>query len=368
VLDLDVGGGTEADTERAAVMTDFTADLGPSGGTPRLDFVHALLPHGGWTFLPSGARYVGPHPPTGNVFFTWVDDYAGAAGRARHLLQTQYTDALLGDALDRLRELGTYDESLIVVTADHGVSFRRGESLRAPRPNTYPDVMWTPLFIKAPGQTSGELVEAPSRSIDVLPTMADHLGIDVPWDIDGTSLLHPRDDGHDVRILASSPGAPAEAEDDYLVFDGDEGYRKALALGGQVPNDPLGVYRIPPHGSLVGTPVEEIATGEPSDITAGLDDPEAYDDVDPEADELPVYVTGSLTSEHHVEVAVAVNGVLGGWCETEASSAPDLPGEEDKPFWVVVPESLLRPGGNDVTLYELGDSGGAPLLRRITLD
>ena len=43
----------------------------------------------------------------------------------RHLLQVEFTDRLLGRALDELHATGLYDRSLIVVTADHGESFGR---------------------------------------------------------------------------------------------------------------------------------------------------------------------------------------------------------------------------------------------------
>jgi hypothetical protein len=366
-IDLDVAGGPEADTAREADMKESTAELDRSGDAPRLDFVHAFLPHGGWTLLPSGARYVGPHPPTGNVFFSWVDDFAGAAGRARHLLQLQRTDTLLGAALDRLQELATYDDSLVVVTADHGVTFRARHNLRIATSETYPEVMWTPLFIKAPGQTEGELVETPARTIDILPTIADHLGIDIPWRVDGSSLLEPRQSTDEVRILASGLGSDVETEDDYLVFDGDAGYRDALALGGRVPPDPLGVYRVGTYGGLVGRGADDLGTTARSEATARLDDPDAYEDVDPDADELPVYVTGVVTAEHQIDVAVAVNGVVAGWCETAAYGVADRPGVEDHPFWMVIPQELLVRGDNDVDVYEVAGPPEAPRLRPVAL-
>jgi Sulfatase len=367
-LDLDVGGDHRADVVRAGDVEDFTEELGRSGATPRLDFLHAFLPHGGWTFLPSGARYVGPHPPAGNVFFSWVDEFAADAARARHLLQLQYTDALLGGILDRLRELGTYDESLVVVTADHGVSFRAGETMRAPTSATYPDVMWTPLFIKAPGQSEGEVVDEPARSIDVVPTIADHLGLELPWSVDGGSLLDRPGRGDEVRILASSAGTDVEAEDDYVTFDGVDGFRQALGSGGRVPPDPLGPYRVGRYGGLVGTPVDDLAAREPSGLVARLDSPEALGDVDPDADEVPVYLTGTVTAEHPVDVAVSVNGVLAGWCRTEAAGRPDPPGEEQHPFWVVVPEALLERGENEVDLYEVRGPADGAELSPITLE
>ena len=58
----------------------------------------------------------------------WIQDLE----RQRHLLQAGYTDALVGQILDRVEEVGLYDESAIVVTADHGVAFHADENRRHP--------------------------------------------------------------------------------------------------------------------------------------------------------------------------------------------------------------------------------------------
>jgi hypothetical protein len=61
--------------------------------------------------------------------------------------------------------------------------------------------------------------------------------------------------------------------------------------------------------------------------------------------------------------------VIAGWCETtDQVGIPNERGTEDYPFWVVVPEALLRPGRNEVELYELrAGEDGAPRLRRMQL-
>ena len=46
-----------------------------------------------------------------------------------------------------------------------------------------------PLFIKLPGQRRGRIISRPVRTIDLLPTIADVLGIRIPWHVDGRSLL-----------------------------------------------------------------------------------------------------------------------------------------------------------------------------------
>ena len=54
-----------------------------------------------------------------------------------------------------------------------------------------PDIAWVPLFIKAPNQQTGGPDDRPAESIDVVPTVAEHLGVRIPWKVDGRSLLGP---------------------------------------------------------------------------------------------------------------------------------------------------------------------------------
>ena len=46
-----------------------------------------------------------------------------------------------------------------------------------------------PLFVKLPHQSKGRVVQAPARTIDIFPTIADVLGVRIPWHVDGRSLL-----------------------------------------------------------------------------------------------------------------------------------------------------------------------------------
>ncbi len=45
--------------------------------------------------------------------------------------------------------------------------------------------MWTPLLIKAPHQHEPQVIDTPTASIDVLPTIIDLLDVNVDWDLDG---------------------------------------------------------------------------------------------------------------------------------------------------------------------------------------
>ena len=78
-----------------------------------------------------------------------------------------------------------------MVTADHGAAFEVGEPLRGVSTANADNVLWVPLLVKAPGQATGQIDDRPARTIDVLPTMAEILDLDLPDGVDGVSLLGP---------------------------------------------------------------------------------------------------------------------------------------------------------------------------------
>ena len=108
----------------------FVESLRPGPGA-ELWYAHLMLPHSPWQYLPSGRRYsVRPAPAWGSDE-VWTDNQAAVdQSWQRHLLQLGYADRVLGGLVSRLRATGLYDRALVVVTADHGVSFRAGQKRR----------------------------------------------------------------------------------------------------------------------------------------------------------------------------------------------------------------------------------------------
>ena len=82
--------------------------------------------------------------------FSW-SEWIAAVSEQRHLLQAQYTDRLVGELMEGLRAEGLYDDSLVIVTADHGLSFETGTSPRNVTDSTIDAIAYAPLFVKAPG-------------------------------------------------------------------------------------------------------------------------------------------------------------------------------------------------------------------------
>ena len=150
----------------------WTSSLVPST-RPTFYLKHTLLPHAPWVYLPSGRTYSDGPSEAGLSADSWHDDpWLIRQVYQRHLLQVEYTDSLVGRALDQLKASGLYDRSLIVVTADNGESFGgRGYGHLINRRNVG-DIALTPLLVKLPFQRAGRIDRRHVRTIDVVPTIA----------------------------------------------------------------------------------------------------------------------------------------------------------------------------------------------------
>lgn len=98
-----------------------------------------------------------------------------------------YVDHELGRLFERLRELGLWEASLVIVTSDHGEAF--GEhGLAGHGVSLHEHQIHVPLLIKAPGQQQAAVVERPVSSVDLLPTILHVVGLERPGGLPGVSL------------------------------------------------------------------------------------------------------------------------------------------------------------------------------------
>ncbi len=103
-----------------------------------------------------------------------------------------YADSELGTLLSSLKRQKRYDGALIIVLGDHG------EGLGEHNENThgiflYDSTLHIPLIVKLPGNAQkGSTVPEQVRSVDVLPTILDRLGISTTAKFDGASLFSNR--------------------------------------------------------------------------------------------------------------------------------------------------------------------------------
>ena len=172
--------------QRPEALADLIETIGPTD-EPTLWYAHLMLPHQPWVLYPDGTRYRFPGFPE-NLRMNASDPWLLALDEQRHLLQLQFTDALVGQVLDALRESGEYDDTVVVVTADHGVSLIPDSPKRTVTPTTMDRIAYVPLIIK--GRDGEPRVSASSNllSEDLLPTIAALVGVEVPWDVQGHAV------------------------------------------------------------------------------------------------------------------------------------------------------------------------------------
>ncbi len=99
--------------------------------------------------------------------------------RAIYDEKIQRTDAKFRQFTDRLAAMGLLDRTIFVLTSDHGTEFF--EHQRIDHGFTlYNELIHTPLIIKLPKVKAGAVIRDQVSSIDVMPTILDLLGVNVP--------------------------------------------------------------------------------------------------------------------------------------------------------------------------------------------
>lgn len=350
----------ELNKDRAEVFRDFIGQFEKSR-RPSLHFLHILLPHSPWVYLPSGKKYDQGWTRTRGLTGEWwgKDRQAVEEGFQRFLLQVGFADQLLGELIDRLESEDLFEDALLIIAADHGVSFREGDSRRYVTRSNFPDVMTIPLLIKLPGQDAGSISDRNAEIIDVLPTIADVLGSEVPWPVDGSSLVDPLSvERPEKRIFGKQT---AERE---LVFEPTM-VAKWAALERQHGLFGSGAWKrlfeSGQHRELIGVSVDALDTTRDEDLQVVIDQQHLFARVDPQGSFVPALVTGRINGLGRygtASVGVAVNGTIQAVGRQFVGKA-----DEDR-FAVMVPETSFRAGRNRVEILIVPDGPERIVLSR----
>ena len=112
---------------------------------------------------------------------------------------------LLGKLFNRLRSYGVFDETIVVVTADHGEEFFEHGGT-GHRKTLYDETLLVPLIIRFPPKVAQRIIEGQVRLMDVAPTILSLAGLQQPEQF-GTGDTEGPDAEQDLtpRILESSP-------------------------------------------------------------------------------------------------------------------------------------------------------------------
>ena len=131
-----------------------------------------------------------PHVPL------WVSDpYLGASGAGLYGDVIEEVDASTGRIMDELARLGLDGNTIVVFTSDNGPWLLMGDhggtraNFREGKATTFEGGVRMPAMIRAPGRIpAGQVVTQPVISMDVLPTVLNYAGIEVPTNLDGVPL------------------------------------------------------------------------------------------------------------------------------------------------------------------------------------
>jgi arylsulfatase A-like enzyme len=110
--------------------------------------------------------------------------------RAVYLGLAAEVDQHVGRIFDWLHDTGQDDETLVILTSDHGEML--GDHHAWGKMNVYDPAWHVPMILRAPSSVmtrAGAAVDAFTESIDLAPTVLDWLGVRVPAAMDGRSLL-----------------------------------------------------------------------------------------------------------------------------------------------------------------------------------
>jgi hypothetical protein len=372
----------EIDEERARrrpgginvdLANDLLEQIGADTERPSFFLLHTLLGHFPHLQLPSG-RINGTRAavPAFASTTSWNrDGWAILQLQQRHLLTMRFVDAWLGRFMDRLQSTNLYDRALVIVTADHGISFEPGTPRRDFSASSAAQIMRVPLIIKFPvgmvpsvltSTVDGQHIsDRNAQTIDILPTIADVLNVAIPWRVDGVSL---------------ADSALAEPQKKIMFFDSA---RKTVTFDRAGPDlsgaltrklaafdgcsDNLSCAPQPDRfRALVGRAVRDLS------VTVGGGQVEVdylgrFENFAATAEETPFDVGGRFDGAGLARgvtyIAVAVNGVVAAVTRTWESSPSG---------WLATPApSAWRKGRNDLEVFVIDGNDRAPVLRQCEL-
>ncbi len=109
---------------------------------------------------------------------------------ARYDAGVAYSDTHVGKLLDALDSHGLDDETIVIVTADHGLDLLEHNTLFSyPSQAPYEEITRVPFIVRHPDGPEGLRIKTPVSGVDVLPTLLDLLGMPANEGAEGRSVM-----------------------------------------------------------------------------------------------------------------------------------------------------------------------------------
>ena len=306
--------------------------------SPSASILHFTVPHRPWSFTPDLHKYYGPrflgdlNPATGDL----PKDYY-----QRYLYQLTAVDRLVDAMITRMQAAGLWDKSLVMITADHGISFEPGLEQRATdfsNPGQVTDLYTIPMFIKMPFQKTGTVDDCAVTNLDLLPTLLEVTGVKTSLQMEGESLVDncPQ---RELRAMTTLKESRMLASSFELVRARSDRYAQWLPREGPV-------QRIAGELSaqeILGTTLKTVpSTGVVATWTSAFSS--QFDDIKPGVTELaPTFIFGTIDVRDNIpsttDGLVLIDGKVAGVINELSGVGP---GEIE--YQVLLDYTLLTPG------------------------
>jgi len=345
-------------SEMGAALKQMT----PEQRAHSLSYLHIALPHRPYRFFPSGQTYtdqVQMPEKYGHDIEHWdPGSVLRPIAQQRYFLQLQYADTILGTILDQLEANEIFEEALIAVLADHGISFRSGFSLRYSiekgasdftSPTQTLDVLKVPLFIKYPFQKHGTIVDSPTRTIDVFATVIGAIIPGFEHKTNGRDLAHPVEELQYPITVLSHQNSTTFSHSLSIFSDQFELQQKFYDLDWKN-------FFAPAHVCLNQASLLDTTLPTPQPPSLRVKRRSIAPEISiksPARSKLPGLLLGELKN-HTGAVAVAVDS------RVAAFSAP-ISQENHTYINVLIPDKYLTPRTHAVTVHDAAEIGCQPL-------
>ena len=148
--------------------------------------LHPWVEH--YIFNQAGTNYTDGAKSHDNIS---LSDHELRQMKATYLGMISELDSQIGRLINYLKKIDVYDNTLIIFTSDHGDM--QGDHWMLSKPGPFDQAFHIPLIVRDPSpeadKSRGKEVEAFTESIDIMPTILDVIGQDIPSACDGYSLL-----------------------------------------------------------------------------------------------------------------------------------------------------------------------------------
>lgn len=227
-------------------------------------------------------KYEGPRFDWPNYGRVSENDAEVEHCRREYRALVSFCDAQLGRVLDTMDELDMWDDTMLIVTTDHGFFLGERQWWAKMVQPFYSEVADIPFFVWDPRQRfAGERRDRVTQWIDIAPTLYEFFGVEIPADVQGRSLTaavggEERDRGD---VLFGQHGAHISITDGRYVYmrAPEPQYRSTLEWGKPESREvdeagPFNYTLMPTHmrGRFSVEELSNITLAEPFSFTKGL--------------------------------------------------------------------------------------------------